>query len=110
MIVSSRTPEGSPHRCPVCGKSVCVDPSNPAGDAPCPNCGHLLRWLRRKLSERLGVEPEDVQLRASLIDDLGADSLDATEFIMEIEQEYGITITDERAEQVKTVWDAIQLI
>lgn len=44
MNVSSRTPEGEPDRCPVCWTKVCIDPSLPAGDAPCPNCGHLL-WL-----------------------------------------------------------------
>src|SRR5262245_5064403 len=109
MIVSSRTPEGSPHRCPVCGKSVCVNPSDPAGDAPCPNCGHLL-WFRQRLSERLGVAPANVQLAASFIDDLGLDSLDVVELIQEIEEEFGITIPDERAEQVRTVRDAIQII
>jgi hypothetical protein len=44
MIPSSRTPEGQPNRCPVCGKSVRLEPSNPPGDAPCPHCGHLL-WF-----------------------------------------------------------------
>src|SRR5262249_23325486 len=44
MTISSRTPEGLPNRCPVCGADVCVEPSNPAGDAPCPECGQLL-WL-----------------------------------------------------------------
>jgi len=75
MTVSSRTPEGSPHRCPICGKSVRVDPSDPAGDAPCPNCGHLLRWFRRRLSEKHGVSPDTVDGRTSFLNDLGADSL-----------------------------------
>lgn len=44
MDVSSRTPEGVPNRCPVCGKAVVVEPSDPARDAPCPHCGHLL-WF-----------------------------------------------------------------
>ena len=44
MDISSRTPEGVPNRCPVCGKAVVVEPSYPAGDAPCPHCGHLL-WF-----------------------------------------------------------------
>ena len=38
--ISSRTPEGGPNRCPVCGKSICIEPSMPPG-APCPNCGSL---------------------------------------------------------------------
>jgi len=44
MLPSSRTPEGSPNRCPVCGNQVRIEPSTPPGDAPCPCCGHLL-WF-----------------------------------------------------------------
>jgi anti-anti-sigma factor len=44
MIISSRTPEGAPNRCSVCGSEIRIDPSRPPGDAPCPNCGHLL-WF-----------------------------------------------------------------
>jgi hypothetical protein len=45
MEPSSRTPEGVPNRCPVCGKRVRLEPSTPPGDAPCPHCGHLL-WFQ----------------------------------------------------------------
>ncbi len=41
---SSRTPEGQPSHCPVCGKDLRVDPSRPPGDAPCPHCGSLV-WF-----------------------------------------------------------------
>ena len=44
MIISSRTPEGTPNRCPVCNNDLKIEPSSPAGDAPCPYCGHLL-WF-----------------------------------------------------------------
>jgi hypothetical protein len=44
MIVSSRTPEGAPNHCPVCNQDVCLEPSVPPGDAPCPHCGSLL-WF-----------------------------------------------------------------
>ncbi len=44
MFVSSRTPEGQPNRCSVCGAEVRIDPSFPIGDAPCPDCGQLL-WF-----------------------------------------------------------------
>jgi serine/threonine protein kinase len=50
MTISSRTPEGLPNRCPVCGSEVRVAPSNPAGDAPCPQCGHLLWFVNQRLS------------------------------------------------------------
>lgn len=42
MNISSRTPEGQPNQCPVCGNAVILEPSHPAGDAPCPHCGYLL--------------------------------------------------------------------
>ena len=44
MSPASRTPEGKPNRCPICGKEVRLEPSRPPGDAPCPHCGHLL-WF-----------------------------------------------------------------
>ena len=46
MTVSSRTPEGQPNQCPLCGKSVRIEPSHPTNDAPCPHCGHLLFFVR----------------------------------------------------------------
>ena len=45
-MISSRTPEGDPHRCTVCGNAVRVDPSADTRDGPCPCCGHLL-WFPR---------------------------------------------------------------
>lgn len=50
MKPSSRTPEGSWNRCPVCGKSSRVEPTREPGDAPCPHCGHLL-WYRVEAQE-----------------------------------------------------------
>ena len=44
MVISSRTPEGEPNRCPVCGHHVNLEPSRPPGDAPGPVCGSLL-WF-----------------------------------------------------------------
>jgi hypothetical protein len=42
MTISSRTPEGEPNCCPVCGRYLEVEPSTPPGDAPCPHCGSLV--------------------------------------------------------------------
>jgi hypothetical protein len=44
-IISSRTPEGRPNRCPVCKATVYLETSEPLGDAPCPACGHLLFYV-----------------------------------------------------------------
>ena len=57
--------------------------------------------------DKLGVEEEDVKLEASFTNDLGADSLDTVEMIMEFEKEFDVTIPDEDAEKISTVGDAI---
>lgn len=53
MVIASRTPEGVPNRCPVCGNYLKIEPSRPTRDAPCPHCGHLL-WFaaERPLTKR----------------------------------------------------------
>lgn len=60
--------------------------------------------------EQLGVPPEDVTESASFIEDLGADSLDIVELVMALEEEYDIEISDEDAEKIQTVGDAINYI
>ena len=58
----------------------------------------------------LGVEPEQITSEAELIGDLGADSLDTVEVVMTLEEEFGIEITDEIAESIRTVGDAINAV
>lgn len=60
--------------------------------------------------DKLGVEPYEVVEDASFMNDLGADSLDAVELIMEFEKEFGINIPDEIAERIRTVGDAVRLL
>ena len=60
--------------------------------------------------DKLGVEPEKVTESAGFITDLGADSLDTVELIMDFEKEFGITIPDEEAEKIKTVDDAVAFV
>ena len=60
--------------------------------------------------EQLGVNPEQVTPTASFIEDLGADSLDIVELVMELEEEFEITIPDDQAEKIKTVGEAIDYI
>lgn len=57
--------------------------------------------------DKLGVQEADVTPEASFTNDLGADSLDTVELIMEFEKEFGISIPDEEAEKISTVGDAI---
>ena len=60
--------------------------------------------------EQLGVDAEEVTAAASFTDDLGADSLDIVELVMAFEEEFGIEIPDEDAENITTVQDAINYI
>ncbi len=63
--------------------------------------------VREIIINELGVEPEKVTDEASFVEDLGADSLDTVELVMAFEEEFGIDIPDEDAEQMRTVGDAI---
>ena len=65
--------------------------------------------VKKLVTELLGVEEEKVTAEALLIDDLGADSLDTVEIVMEAEEVFGIAIPDDAAETVKTVGDLIRL-
>jgi acyl carrier protein len=60
--------------------------------------------------ENLGVNKESVTRQTSFIEDIGADSLDIVELVMELEEEFEITIPDEEAEKIKTVGEAISYI
>ena len=60
--------------------------------------------------EQLSVDPEEVEMESSFIDDLGADSLDIVELIMAFEEEFGVEIPDEKAEKIRTVADAVKML
>ena len=60
--------------------------------------------------EQLGVNPDQVTPEAKFIEDLGADSLDTVELVMEFEDEFELSIPDEEAEKIQTVGQAIDYI
>jgi acyl carrier protein len=62
------------------------------------------------LVDKLGVEESEVTIEASFTNDLGADSLDTVELIMEFEKEFNIAIPDDQAEQIGTVGQAVEYI
>ena len=66
--------------------------------------------IKAIVAEQLGVDEDQVTTEASFMDDLGADSLDTVELVMALEEEFDIEISDEDAEKIQTVQDAIDYI
>lgn len=66
--------------------------------------------VKNIIVDKLSVDEDKVTENASFTTDLGADSLDTVELIMEFEKEFGITIPDDQAEKIATVGDAIKYI
>jgi acyl carrier protein len=66
--------------------------------------------VKKIVSEKLGVPEAKVEEKSEFVNDLGADSLDVVEFVMEVEKEFNITIPDEEATKLKTVGDAVKYI
>jgi acyl carrier protein len=70
----------------------------------------VLERVKKIVVDRLGVEESQVTLDASFKEDLGADSLDVVELVMELEDEFEMEISDEEAEKIVTVGDAVNYI
>ena len=107
MVIASRTPEGEPAECPICGEVVRIEPSVYFSDAPCPSCGTLLWFIRlgeqnvlvnpskaarrkgllRILSELTGASELLLQSNPESFDRLELDSMQLVELIMELEDE-----------------------
>ena len=66
--------------------------------------------IKQIVAEQLGLDEDQVTNEASFMDDLGADSLDTVELVMALEEEFDIEISDEDAEKIQTVQDAIDYI
>lgn len=62
------------------------------------------------VSEQLGVEKDKISRETSFVNDLGADSLDTVELVMELEEEFDISIPDDQAEKIQKVGEAIDFI
>lgn len=128
MTIASRTPEGQSNRCPVCQANVRIEPSVPYGDAPYPQCGHLLWFVRtpssllvrdahsisegkrelfRKLSHWLGVpDSESHHLQSDLV----ADSIDIVELVIDFEDEFKINNPDEAYGRIRSIDDLIEYL
>ena len=72
--------------------------------------GTAFERLKKIIVEQLGVDEEEVTTQASFVEDLNADSLDLVELIMSLEEEFGMEISDEDAEKIQKVSDAVEFI
>ena len=70
----------------------------------------VVERVTKVIVDRLGVDESEVKMEASFRDDLGADSLDVVELVMELEDEFDMEISDEDAEQISTVGSAVAYI
>lgn len=66
--------------------------------------------VKKIIVDKLGVDENDVTLESNFIQDLGADSLDTVELIMEFEKEFDVSIPDEQAEKIQTVGQAVEYL
>lgn len=105
-----------PSNCPLCGAVANIEYSDPAGDAPCPSCGHLL-WVSAKVVSLFTNHLEGVLDRSpgtidpnTRFEDFGVDSLALVEWVMEMEEELEISIPEDAAEHIETIADAIRYI
>jgi len=72
--------------------------------------GTTYERLKKIIVEQLGVDEEEVTPTAAFVEDLNADSLDLVELIMSLEEEFGMEISDEDAERIQKVSDAVEYI
>ena len=70
----------------------------------------MFEKVKAIIAEKLNVDQDEIKLESSIVDDLGADSIDLIELIMNLEEEYGISISDEEAVKLKTVGDVVDFI
>jgi acyl carrier protein len=83
-----------------------VEPSRPPGDAPCPRCGGLV-WF---LAEKVDRKGRPITRSTSFSNDLGLDSLEMADFVLKLEERFGVRIPRRKARAIKTVGDAIEVL
>lgn len=108
---SSNTPESASNQCPICNSTFTAEVPS-AGDVPCSSCRQLLQWFQndsRILQSFFESESSPLDGDSKFLS-LGMDSLDVMELIMEIEEEFGVSIPDANYDQIQTVNDSIRII
>ncbi len=72
--------------------------------------GMVIDKVKELVAEQLGISKDKITENSNIIEDLGADSLDVIEMLMTLEDEYGITIPDDKISQIKTINQIVELI
>jgi acyl carrier protein len=75
-----------------------------------PTVASVIERVTDIVAEQLGVDKEKITSNTSFVNDLGADSLDQVELVMELEEEFDINIPDDAAEKIQTVGQAVEYI
>jgi len=70
----------------------------------------VFKRVKEMIKEELGLPEEKITMEARLAEDLGADSIDAVELIMNIEDEFSVEVSDEQAQNIKTVGDIVKFV
>lgn len=70
----------------------------------------IFEKVKSIVAEQLGIEEDTIKMESNIIEDLGADSLDIVEMLMTLEEEYGVSIPDEKIGQVKTIAEIVELL
>ena len=70
----------------------------------------ILEKVKELVAEQLGISKDEIKPESNILEDLGADSLDIIEMLMTLEEEYGITIPDDKIGQIKTIGQIVELI
>ncbi|MCB9851072.1 MAG: acyl carrier protein [Phycisphaerales bacterium] len=79
-------------------------------DLPVATRDEILEKVREIVSEQMGVDKNEINMETSFVNDLNADSLDTVELVMELEDEFDMSIPDEEAEKLQTVGSAVEFI
>lgn len=129
-LAAPKVPEGVSNQCPLCRKSIDGQPATPSGDLACPHCGGALWFVRTGAGLRYHDAKVAAPVRDCILDavsrkfelardaltgvetfaDLGADSLDVAELIMELEEDFNVTIADEEVNHLATLGDLIDYV
>ena len=70
----------------------------------------IFEKIRTMLAEQINISEDEIKMESDIINDLGADSLDVVEMLMAVETEFGVTVPDEVAMEMKTIGDVVSFI